>query len=1161
MGEMSKTNMDRHRSYRIGLDIGIASVGWAVLENNSQDEPIRILDLGVRIFEAAEDSQTGAALAAKRRDARTARRRIRRRRHRLERIKWLFEREGLIQIDSFTERYHSPNLPDVYELRYEGLERKLSNEEFAQVLLHIAKHRGFRSTRKAELKEGDNGKVLKATEENRKRMEEHGYRTVGEMIYKDAYFHTECAWADNGYLLTPRNKADDYSHTMLRALLEEEVHILFDSQRKFGNEKATEKLEQEYLEIMLSQRSFDMGPGQQADGTPSPYAMEGFGNKVGYCTLERESGERRAAKATYTAELFVALQKITHMKLVHMDGTSRFFTEEERNILLEMLSSKKEIKYAAVRKKLNLPLEEKFNTLNYNMKRKGKDNEEEGMDEAAIIAATEKATFISMSNCYEYRKRIGEYLETLPEEEQQDLLDEIGTILTCYKNDDSRMNRLTEAGLSKELADSLLELTPAKFQHLSIKAMKKIMPYMKEGMVYDKACEAAGYDFKNDNHGKKMKLLKGENITETINEITNPVVKRSVSQTVKVINAIILKYGSPQAVSIELAREMSKNFEERRKAEKQIEENRKKNEMAKKEIQELGKLSPNGQDILKYRLWHDQQGICLYTGKKIPLEELFQPGYDIDHILPYSITFDDSYRNKVLVTSQANREKGNRTPYEYFGQDEVRWSAYEARVNHFIKDYKKRRNLLKQGFTKEDRREFKERNLNDTKYITRVIYNMIRQNLEMEPLNREDRKKQVFAVNGSITAYLRKRWGLMQKDRSTGTHHAMDAVVVACCTDGMIQKISRSTQYREVLYKGQSHPDYEIVDVETGEIISLEDLSREEWDERYGAQVPPPWEHFKEELEVRMGSDPKNDLDAHPDMYQLFRYPEDVYNNIRPIFVSRMPNHKVTGAAHEATIRSPRHYKDGGEIFENGGYVLSRINIENLKLDKDGEIKDYYNKDSDRLLYEALRARLAEYDGDGKKAFAEKFYKPKADGTQGPIVKNVKTYKKMSLGVEINKDEAGVGRGIAENANGGMIRVDVFRENGKYYFVPIYIADALKKRLPNKASVANKPYSEWKEMKDENFLFSLYSRDLIGFKNPKGKKVTCVSGETMTITEDIVYYIGADINTASILGIAHDRSYRFKSLGIQSLQELKKYQVDVLGNVTEVRQEKRRGFQ
>lgn len=269
----------------------------------------------------------------------------------------------------------------------------------------------------------------------------------------------------------------------------------------------------------------------------------------------------------------------------------------------------------------------------------------------------------------------------------------------------------------------------------------------------------------------------------------------------------------------------------------------------------------------------------------------------------------------------------------------------------------------------------------------------------------------------------------------------------------------------------------------------------------------------------------------------------------------------MTGAAHADTIRSPRHYNDGGEIFDDSGYVLSRTNIEDLKLDKDGEIKDYYNKDSDRLLYEALKARLAEYDGDGKKAFAEEFYKPKADGTQGPIVKKVKTYKKMSLGVEINKDEAGVGRGIAENANGGMIRVDVFRENGKYYFVPIYIADALKKRLPNKAAMQNKPYSEWKEMKDENFLFSLYSRDLIGFKTSKGKKVHCTDGTEIVLTNEIVYYIGANIRTASISCKAHDNQYEFGSFGIQSLQELKKYQVDVLGNVTEVRQEKRRGFQ
>lgn len=1173
----TNANFPVHRNYRIGLDIGITSVGWAVLENNSQDEPVRILDLGVRIFDAAEVPKTGDPLAAVRRDARTTRRRIRRRKHRLDRIKWLFEEEGLIQVDKFMERYHAPNLPDVYALRYEGLERKLKDEEFAQVLLHIAKHRGFRSTRKSELKEGDNGKVLDATKENKKRMEEYGYRTVGEMIYKDREFRTDCDWLKEGYQLTPRNKPNDYKHTMLRDLLEEEVHTLFDCQRTLGNGKATEELEEKFLEIMLNQRSFDLGPGNQADGTPSPYAMNGFEDRVGFCTFEREAGERRAAKATYTAELFVALQKINHLKLVRMDGKSRCLTKEERELVLEMLYTKKEVKYAAVRKELKLEREDRFNTLNYSVKKKGSSEEGNTSDEEAVIKSTENTRFISMSNTYEYKEQIKKYLKMLSEEKGQeflnqigmkmknshlvveengqDFLDQIGTILTFYKNDDSRMREFEKIGLPGELGELFLELTPSKFQHLSLKAMKKIEPYLMEGMTYDKACEEAGYDFKNDNRGQKIHLLKGEHISEIINEITNPVVKRSVSQTVKVINAIIMKYGSPQAINIELAREMSKNFSDRKKLEKQMEENRKKNETAKKEIQELGILYPKGQDILKYRLWHDQQGFCLYTGEKIPLEKLFEPGYDIDHILPYSITFDDSYRNKVLVTSQANREKGNRIPYEYFGRDTAHWNQYESRVNAYIRDYKKRQKLLKKEFTKEDRKEFKERNLNDTKYITRVIYNMIRQNLEMEPLNRPDRKKQVFAVNGSITAYLRKRWGLMQKDRSTDRHHAMDAVVVACCTDGMIQKISRSTQYREVLYRGQAKPDYEIVDAETGEIISLADLTREEWDERYGAQIPRPWPHFKDELEVRMGEDPENFLNTHPDVQNIFRYPQDVYENIRPIFVSRMPNHKVTGAAHADTIRSPRHYEDGGAVFDEGGYVLSRTPITELKLDKDGEIANYYNKESDLLLYNALKRQLELYGNDGKKAFAEDFHKPKADGSQGPVVKKVKLYKKMSLGVPVNG-----GKGIAENANGAMIRVDVFRENGKYYFVPVYTSDVVKNRLPNKAVVPLKPYSDWKEMKDENFLFSLYSRDLIGFKHPKGKKVKDKDGTPIILIEEIVYYIGANIHTASFACKAQDSRYEFDGLGIQSLKELKKYQVDVLGHISEVKQEKRMGF-
>lgn len=548
-------------------------------------------------------------------------------------------------------------------------------------------------------------------------------------------------------------------------------------------------------------------------------------------------------------------------------------------------------------------------------------------------------------------------------------------------------------------------------------------------------------------------------------------------------------------------------------------------------------------------MWQEQQGICLYSGKKIPLHELFKPGYDIDHILPYSITFDDSYRNKVLVTSQENRQKGNRTPYEYFGQDEQKWEKYEANVYRVVRDYKKQQKLFKKAITTEDKNQFKERNLTDTKYITTVVYNMIRRNLELEPYHDSGKKKQVTAVNGAITTYLRKRWGLQPKNRETDTHHAVDAVIVACCTDGMIHKISRNMQARELKYAR----GFKLYDEETGEIFERDKFSRDEWDEMFGVQIPRPWEAFKTEVEVRMGADPKNFLETHADVAKEIDYPEEIFDGIRPIFVSRMPNHKVTGAAHKDTIRSSKYYKDGGTNFEKGGYVVSKTALTDLKLNKDGEIEGYFNPESDKLLYNAIKRQLQFYGNNPKKAFAEPFHKPKADGTEGPIVKKVKICSPLSSGVWVNK-----GFGIAENET--MIRIDVFYEKDKYYFVPIYVADVVKKVLPNRASTAHKPYEEWKEMKDENFIFSLYSRDLVHIKSKKGINLNMVEGGKICEKEIYAYFIGANIANAQINGIANDSSYAFSSLGVQNLELLEKCQVDILGNVSIVRKEKRLSF-
>lgn len=1138
--------------YRIGLDMGIASVGWAVLENDSMGEPKRIVNLGVRIFDKAETTE-GDSLAAARRGARCTRRRLRRRKHRLDRIKDLLQSESWIDKEAFMERYYQGDLPDVYWLRYEALNRMLQPEEFAQVLIHIAKHRGFRSTRKSELKE-EGGKVLTATTENKRLMEEKNYRTVGEMMYLDDKFRVLADWSETGYLHVTRNKKGDYNNTVLRSMLIDEVNLIFEKQREFGNRYADEQVQEKYLEIMCSQRSFDMGPGNQADGTPSPYAGNLIEKMIGRCTFEPK--ELRAAKACYTSERFVLLQKLSHLRVRGRDGIVAELEDSQRLEIVNLVYQQKKVTYAAVRKLLKLGTDYVFNDLTYS---------EIGVNREASIQKTEKAVFAQMTHFHEIREALGNYdIAKCTDAEFIEVLDEIGNILSKYKNDDTRREKLNELPISDKQIESLLELNPSKFQHLSLKAMRKMMPYLEQGLVYNMACEEAGYQFKAEREGERLHTLRGKEINDIINNIPNPVVKRSVSQTFKVLNAIIAEYGSPQSVHIELARDIAKKFDERKKIETQMKNNQNSNEKIKQQLQEWGVLYPSGQDILKFRLWQEQGECCMYTGEHIPRERLFEKGVaEIDHIIPYSLCYDDSMNNKVLVKAVENQNKGNRIPYEYFGANSVRWSQFEQRVNEKIKNYKKLKRLLKKSLTEEELKAFKTRNLNDTRYMTTLVYNIINDYLEFAPYIGNGKIRKVFAVNGSITSYLRKRWGLLPKDRTTDTHHAVDAVIVACCTNGMIQKITRNLQSQE-MRRGKG---LKAVDPETGELICRDDYTEEQWIQKFGARIPKPWKWFQDELAFRMSSDPQSFINNQWKEYSKFDYPEGEEQKIKPIFVSRMPNHKVNGAERADTVRSPRH-------FEELGIVLTKVELTELKLDKDGEIRNYYNPSSDRLLYEALKAQLHAYGGDGKKAFQDKFYKPKADGSKGPLVRKVKIWDRMTVGVAVNGSEDidsedaikmtdRLGRnltiaGLA--ANGAMVRVDVFRVEKRFYFVPIYISDTKKRELPNGAVLANKPYRDWLPMKEEDFIFSLYPNDLFYFKHKTGMKGKTNDKHECIVNERVCYFKGANISTASFSGLAHDSSFSFESLGIQSLLELKKYQVDVLGNVMEVKKETRMRF-
>ena len=207
--------------YGIGLDIGISSVGWAVVALDGNAHPCGIIRLGSRVFDKAEQPKTGDSLAAPRRQARSARRRLRRKKLRKQDIYTLIEQSGLASKEELCALFAQGHLEDIYALRARALDEAVSPQAFARILLHISQRRGFQSNRQAD-SSGEDGQLLQAVRANRQRMTENGYRTVGEMLYKDAAFAAH-----------KRNKGA-YLSTVGREEIADEVIKLFEAQRRIG---------------------------------------------------------------------------------------------------------------------------------------------------------------------------------------------------------------------------------------------------------------------------------------------------------------------------------------------------------------------------------------------------------------------------------------------------------------------------------------------------------------------------------------------------------------------------------------------------------------------------------------------------------------------------------------------------------------------------------------------------------------------------------------------------------------------------------------------------------------------------------------------------------------------------------------------------------------
>lgn len=1105
--------------YSLGLDIGTSSVGWAVIDIEKE----RIHDLGVRIFERPEDPQNGDSLAKPRRDARSARKRLKRRRQRLDNLKNFFVENNILskeQVEEVLRPGSVYNTLDVYGLREKALDSELSSEELLKVLYQIAKRRGFKSNRKVEEEsDKEGGRVTKSLSVNQKFLVDNDYKTVGSALAKDEKFASH-----------KRNKRDDYSNSFARADFTHELEAIITMQQNYALKNISKQA--------ISELVYGTYEGEVKNESAIMYQRpfmtpELIEKMVGECTFE--SGEKRAPRASYSFEIFRLASDLAHLVYLPVTGNKRHakrsgnritLTPKQIKLVIDEAKKTRSLSYGKVRKLAGIS--EDF-APEY-VRGKIKDDDPTG----------EKNKFGELSAYHDIKAAFKDLPQDWAKIDNEEMLNDIAYILTTQRADDAIAKAADKLPISDEGKRAILKIKPSQFKtfgHLSIKALQKVTPFIIDGETYDKACEKAGYDFR-----KKAASLE---------QITNPVVRRAISQTNKVVRAIERKYGKPYFIKIETARDLAKNFKDRKAIENENKENQAKNQQIIDDLKEnWGVLNPTGQQILKMKLRREQNGVCLYSGDAIDVETMLvdDNAYQIDHIVPFSRSNNDGLTNKVLVKTEENQKKANRTPFEYFGSDEARWTHFCKRVeatyqtrdvktkdkkanvdNYKYNGYamRKKQNLLIEEYKNDS---WNVRALNDTRYITKFMMNYLRQTVDFA--DGEERQR-VFAPNGTITAYLRKRWGLAKIREEDVLHHAADAAIVAAISPGVILRANLYAKKGEISnYLAAAKTIDEKTDKLTGEIADDEEFSAAQ--RRKGAHevlssdhFPEPWKDFRKEVRKRtLNTDP---VTLQNELRGLEKYEDDEFRlNVKPIFVSRMPRRKATGSAHKETVRSPK-VKDGDQR-------TVRMPLSKVKLK---DVENSILKESDKWLYDKLVERLEASDNDPEKAFAEPIYKndKKFDKNGKPLspVTTIKVYSTQPSGFLINQ-----GRGFVNN--GSMVKLDVYQKanaKGKveHFFVPVYTHQIGKNvPAPTKILPAPKGFTNVDESFDK--VCSLYPNDYVRiYFNNK-----LVEG----------YYSGYDTSGGTIVSYRHCAASKdiktANRTSARSAQQIERLDVSVLGD-------------
>jgi len=752
--------------YTLGLDLGSTSIGWVCLATDTGGQPQGIIDGGVRIFPKAVEDQTPTPKNVQRRLKRLGRRLIQRRARRKRKLENLLVRKGLLPPDILSGDGRETRLNalgDPYVLRRKALDEALAPYELGRCLLHLAQRRGFLSNRKTLLGElvddpdaadlieeldGDAGADLDREESKFKQdiqavdaqIRNSGARTLGE--YLAGFERDRCKRNRKhagGFLRTSRQMYRD-ELAMIRKV--QEPH---HADRLSGADWDLVEL------IIFRQRPIKLRS-----------------DRVGMCELEPRRPRARVARLEY--QRFRYLQDVNNLAYFEGDhGGYVPLTEYQRKALLEALETRPELSWAQVRKVAGLARSQRFNL---------------ELSEVKILKGNRTACAI--------RNVVGDAWDSLPTTRQLALVEDL---LTIQNRQALKKRLVSHWGFAP--ADAVrLAITNFEVGHgsLSVKAISRLLPALEAGAKYSDAVTIAGYKAPLQQPSVRLDILPRPP------ETRNPAVNKALNELRKLVNAVIRSHGKPAAIRVEMARDLKMGKKRLAAFNRQQAANNKANREAEEAFGELfPSARPSRNDLLKYRLWRDQNSQCAYSASNvtISLAELFSDAVEVDHIYPFRRSLDDSYLNKVVCRVEENRAKGKRSPWEAFGSDTARWEQIVQRCRSWAKTNRAMRPKIVRIL---DRRDYDEiessitTQLVDTRYISRIALQYLM------TLGTD-----VTVVKGQITAWLRSRWELNHllgpgpgKNRSDHRHHLIDALVVGLTDRRLYRRIAKLAQRRDV---------------------------------------------------------------------------------------------------------------------------------------------------------------------------------------------------------------------------------------------------------------------------------------------------------------------------------------------------------------------------